>query len=51
MLKSMVSMIFSCLVLLFFYYTVKMFLFWFFKHVLKVKKFKDKKFKVFGDEL
>ena len=48
---KILSFIISCLVLFFFYYTIKMFVFWFLKHILKLKKMQDKKFRVFGEEL
>lgn len=51
MAMKILSFIFSCLILFFFYYTIKMFVFWFFKHILKLKKMQDKKFRVFGEEL
>ena len=45
------SLMFSCLVIFFFYYAVKLFVFWLLKKVLKLKFMKDKKFKIFGEEI
>lgn len=51
MAQRLFSVIFGCLLLFFMYYTFKLFIFWFLKKVLKLKQFKDRKFKIFGEEL
>lgn len=51
MAMHLLNVIGSCLILFFFYYAVKLFIFWILKKVLKLKKMQDKKFKVFGEEL
>lgn len=51
MALHLLNVIGSCLLLFFFYYAIKLFVFWILKHVLKLKKLQDKKFKVFGEEL
>lgn len=51
MAMHLLNIIGSCLILFFFYYAIKLFIFWFLKKVLKLKKMKDRKFKVFGEEL
>lgn len=51
MAMQALNVIGSCLILFFFYYAVKLFVFWILKKVLKIKKMQDKKFKVFGEEL
>ena len=51
MAMHILNVIGSVLILIFFYYTIKMFIFWFLKKVLKLKKMQDKKFRVFGEEL
>lgn len=51
MILHLLNIIGSCLILFFFYYAIKLFIFWVLKKVLKLKRMKDKKFKVFGEEL
>lgn len=51
MIVQLMNVLLSCLVLAFSYYTLKLFMFWFCKRVLKIKKLKDMKFKIFGEEL
>lgn len=51
MILHLLNIVGSCLILFFFYYAVKLFVFWVLKKVLKLKRMKDKKFKVFGEEL
>ena len=51
MIVQLMNVLLSCLVLAFSYYTIKLFLFWLCKKVLKIKKMKDKKFRIFGEEL
>lgn len=41
----------SCLFLFFFYYAIKLFVFYFAKYIFRLKFMKDKKFKVFGTEI
>ena len=51
MIVQLKNVLLSCLVLVFSYYTIKLFIFWLFKKVFKIKKLKDMKFKIFGEEL
>lgn len=51
MIVQLMNVLLSCLVLVFSYYTIKLFIFWLFKKVFKIKKLKDMKFKIFGEEL
>lgn len=51
MIVQLINVLLSCLILVFSYYTLKLFVFWFCKKVLKIKKLKDMKFKLFGEEL
>lgn len=51
MIVQLINVLLSCFILVFSYYTLKLFVFWFCKKVLKIKKLKDMKFKLFGEEL
>ena len=51
MALHLLNIIGSCLLLFFFYYAIKLFVFFILKKVFRLKKMKDKKFKVFGEEL
>lgn len=51
MAKHLIDLLFSIFILMIFYYGFKIFIFYFLKNMLKLKKMQDKKFRVFGKEL
>ena len=47
----MFSLIFSCFMLLFLYYAIKLCFYYVCKYIIKLKFMQDKKFKMFGQEI